>query len=165
LYKTHAPIVKYLFEEAENYVGKSPCATILLSSVSLEAALYRKLLSRKVYLKHYFNICDLEHRNFNDLIEYAERLQLLDSTNRKTADRIREARNCIVHLTNRNLERLAKKYPDIFHGIQTHIYPSGEIPRGEQKFKAEVTFFAVIRRLSKKILADTKNVLDFLDKK
>jgi len=166
MFKTHAPIVKYLFEQAEECTTSNLYgAALVLSSSALEAALYRKLLPRKPYLKRFLNICNLENAKFEDLIEYAKRLGLLDSTSRETAHKIRKVRNCVVHLTNRNLKRLATKYPSILRGIKTRILPSGKTPPGEEEFKVELAFFALIKRISNEIVKDVESVLNVLDKR
>jgi len=166
MFSSLGAVVNHFFEEADDCQAKHPSASILLSSVALEATLYRKLLPSRHALKHLFNICDLERLELQDLIRYARRLGLLDKKNRKRVDYVREIRNCVVHPTTRNLKRLANRhYPDMLDAIKTRIRPSGEIPPGEKEFQCEALFFARIKELSRKTLKNTETVLKFIDKK
>lgn len=166
MFQTLGAMVNHLFGEAENCQTEHPCAVILLSSIALEATLYRKLVGSEHVLKHLFGICNLEGAQMRPLIEYARRLGLLDKTNRKIADDIREIRNYIVHPTNRNLKRLAKKYyPSIFQGLE--ISTRSDTPSGEDLFRGEASFVGsrAIERLSMKVLKDTESILKFIDEK
>ena len=169
---TPGTVVNFLMKDARGCLCDFPRATIVLSAIALEAALYMKLSSGyKLILDKFHKVTPdmLEGATLGKLIEYAtkDKVSLFDPPNLFKAKEIWKTRNWIAHPTDRNLKWLAEKYfPDILCGVESRSLSGESFPR-EERFKATVAVFCTTRinDLSKNILEDTEAVLKFLDYK